>query len=113
MNYFEVSIPDTTTTKPKTTTTKITTTRTKPITTTEITIKTTEERTTTTETTKTTTSNPTAKKSTMEINTLPSDLLTLNQKQQMTHTNSPFTTDTEAYLANKKGKPKNTFFLFF
>lgn len=40
---------------------------------------------------------------------LPSTMLTSNQKQQMTHTNGPFTTNTEAYLANKKGKPKNSF----
>lgn len=64
---------------------------------------------TTTETTKTTASrtttpNPIAKKSTSEIHILPSAMLTPNQKQPRTHTNGPFTKNTESY--NEKGKKK-------
>lgn len=90
---WKVYIRDTTTTTPTTTTTKITKfmTRTK----------------TTTETTKTTTPRTTnspiqiIKKSTREIHTSSSALLTLNQKQPMTHTNGLFTRDTEAYVTNE------------
>ncbi|XP_052717483.1 uncharacterized protein LOC128189773 isoform X1 [Crassostrea angulata] len=115
---WQVYIPDTTTkrtttttreitTKPSTTTTEIhVTTTTKPTTsTTELTIKKTEERTTTetskTTSSRTTTPNPRAKKSTREILTLPSALLTSNQKQPRTHTNGPFTKTTESYIVNE------------
>nr|XP_034339166.1 cell wall protein DAN4-like [Crassostrea gigas] len=116
---WKVYIPDTTITKPTTTTTKITTTRTKPPpTTTEITtFKTTEEptTTTTTETTKKTTSrttkpNPTAKKSTREIHTLPLALLTSNQKQPKSHKFGPFTKNTESYIAKEKANNQTATF---
>lgn len=95
---MKVYIRDTTTTTPTTTTTKITKfmTRTK----------------TTTETTKTTTPRTTnspiqiIKKSTREIHTSSSALVTLNQKQPMTHTNGLFTRDTEAYVTNENGRVK-------
>lgn len=93
---WKVYIPDTTTTKPTTTTTKITT------------FKTTEERTKTTrETTKTTTPRTTNSpnqiiKSTREIHALSSALMTLNQKQPVTHTNGLFTRDAEVNVTNNK-----------
>lgn len=82
-----------------TTTTKITTTI-KPTTpTTEITIKTTEElTTTTTETTKTTTTG-----------TINSPIQIIKNSTREINTNGLFTRDTEAYLANKKGKLKKSF----
>ncbi|XP_034299404.1 uncharacterized protein [Magallana gigas] len=116
---WKVYFPDTTT-KRTTTTTEITTTEitTTPTTTTtsETTIKITEELTTTsTESTKTTsrtttTPNLIAKKSTRDIHTLPSALLTSNQKQPRTHTNGPFTKNTESYVVNERANNQTATF---
>nr|XP_034299400.1 uncharacterized protein DDB_G0280205-like [Crassostrea gigas] len=119
---WKVYIPDTTTkrtttnttTKPTTTTTEITTRKpTTTTTTSEITIKKTVERATTTKattTSRTTTPNPIANKSTREIHTLSSALLTSNQKQPRTHKNGPFTKTTESYIVNERANNQTASF---